>query len=52
MVPEALDIHSLTSAEPPQPRPEAMGDVEKVSLEEEWPKRTVQLGQDITALNR
>ena len=52
MVPEALIIHTLTSVEPSRPRPEATGDVEQVSLEEEWHKRTVHLGQDIMTLDR
>ena len=51
MAPEALVIHTLTSAEPPRPRPEATGDVEQVSLKEERPEYTVQLGQDITTLD-
>ncbi|KAJ8424354.1 hypothetical protein Cgig2_015738 [Carnegiea gigantea] len=52
VVSEALVIHTLTLSEPPRSRPKAMGEVEQVSLEEERPKRTVQLGQDITALDR
>jgi len=51
MVLEALVIHTLTLAEPQRPRLEATGDVEQVSLEEEWPECTVQLGQYITALD-
>ena len=51
-VPEALVIHTLGSAKPSQPGPEAADDVEHVSLEEERPERTVQLGQDVTDLDR
>jgi len=51
-VPEALVIHTLGSAEPLQPRPEATDDVEHVPLEEERPERTVQLGRDVTNLDR
>ena len=49
---KALVIHTLTSAEPPRPRPEVMGEMEQVWLEEEQPERTVQLGQDIIALDQ
>jgi len=49
---EALAIHILTSLEPPRPRPEATGEVGQVPLEEERPERTIQLGEDIIALNR
>jgi len=52
MVPEALVIHTLTSAEPLRPRPKATGDVEQVPLEEERSECTVQLGRDMTALDR
>jgi len=41
MVPKALVIHTLTSAEPSRPRPGATGDVEQVLLEEERLERTL-----------
>jgi len=52
LVPEALVIHSLTSSEPPRPRPEAADAVEHLTLEEGRPDRTVQLGRDIAANDR
>jgi len=42
----------LGSAEPLQPRSEAADDVEHVPLEEERLERTVQLGRDVTNLDR
>jgi len=48
---EALVIHTLTSAEPSRPRLEAADDMEQVPLEEECPKRTVQLGRDMTTID-
>jgi len=51
MVPEALVIHTLTSVEPSRPRLEASCDVEHVSLEEERPECTVQLGRDMASLD-
>ncbi|KAJ8419758.1 hypothetical protein Cgig2_011796 [Carnegiea gigantea] len=52
LVPETLVIHTLTSSEPPRPRPEVADEVEYLSLEEERPERTVQLGHDIAAAGR
>ena len=48
-IPETLIIHTLTSSEPPRPRPEALDAVEHFSLEEERLEHTVQLGHDIAA---
>ena len=50
--PEALVIHTLTSSELPRCRPEATDEMEHISLEEELPERTVQLGCGITTLDR
>ncbi|KAJ8424438.1 hypothetical protein Cgig2_003896 [Carnegiea gigantea] len=52
MVVEALVIHTFILAEPSRPRPEAAGDVEQVSLEEERLECIVQLGRGMTALDR
>jgi len=52
MVLEALVIHTLTSAEPLRPRPEAMGDVEQVLQEVERAEHTVQLGRVVAARDR
>ena len=49
---ETLVIYTLTSSEPPRPRPEVAGAVEHISLEEGRLERTVQLGHDIAAVDR
>ena len=49
---EALVIHTIASAEPERPHPEAVDSVEQVPSEEGRPERTVQLGQEITAADR
>ena len=50
-VPEKLVIHTLTSSEPPRPRPEAVDTMESQPLEE-GPERTVQLGYNIAPTSR
>ena len=52
LAPEALVIHTLTSAKPLWPRPEDTNEIEHVSLEEERLEHTVQLGRDITTFDR
>jgi len=51
-VPEAMVIHTIASAEPERPHTEATDGVEQVPLEEGRPERTIQLGQEMTAVNR
>ena len=51
-VSETSVINTLASSEPTQPQPKVVDAVEHVSLEEGRPKRTVQLGYDITIADR
>ena len=50
--PEALVIHTLASSKPPRPRPEITDAIDHLSLEDERPERTMQLGRDISAEGR
>jgi len=50
--PKALAIHTLGSAEPSRPRLEAADNMEHVPLEDERPEHTVQLGRDVSDLDR
>jgi len=44
-----LIIHKLASAEPEQPRLEAVDGIEEIPMDEERPEHTVHLGREMEA---